>query len=108
MAYDAAILDLLREACADITTGERKMFGSHALMLDGHMLVAAWGDGWLARVGPGATEDALALGTEPFAPMGGKGMRGIVYADIDALEDEARREALLRMALDFVSALPLK
>ncbi|MEM9438331.1 MAG: TfoX/Sxy family protein [Pseudomonadota bacterium] len=108
MAYDTAILDLLREVCADITNGERKMFGSYTLMLDGHMLVSAWEDGWLARVGPDAMEAATALGTEPFAPMGGKGMKGIVYADVDALEDDEKRDALIGMALRFVGSLPPK
>ena len=107
MAYDPVILELLREACAPYTSTERKMFGSHALMLDGHMLVAAWQDGWLARVGPEATEEALALGTEPFAPAGNP-MKGIVLADMEALEDEEKREALLQMSLAVVTSLPPK
>ncbi|MEO0486681.1 MAG: TfoX/Sxy family protein [Pseudomonadota bacterium] len=107
MPYDPAILDMLRDACADWPTTERKMFGSHCLMLDGHMLVGAWHEGWLARVGPDGMAAALELGTEPFAPAG-RPMNGIVLADAEALENPDQRDDLIALALRFVSSLPPK
>ncbi|MEM1235481.1 MAG: TfoX/Sxy family protein [Pseudomonadota bacterium] len=108
MAHDAAILELLREYAGDIATGERKMFGAHALMLNGNMFLAAYGGDWHARVGPDGMAAAEALGAVPFAPKGGRGMKGIAAADMAMLEDEDIREKIIALAVSFVETLPPK
>src|SRR5688500_4932188 len=60
MAYDEDLADRIRAMIPDPDgVTERKMFGGHAFLLDGHMAVAASGqDGLMVRVDPEET-DAL-------------------------------------------------
>lgn len=64
--------------------------------------------GGMFRVGMEA--EARASSLEGVAPMEMRGRRmgGFVDADAGAIEDRARRGALLEMALEFVGGLPPK
>lgn len=98
----AALRDDLA-AAAGIT--ERRMFGAHMLLKDGHLLagVSARGQA-LFRVGPEGIATALALpGVKP-AIMGARVMKGFVA--LDAAAGAGLRRSLLAQALALVASLP--
>jgi len=83
MAYDEELAQRIRELLADEPdVTERRMFGGLAFLLDGHIAVAASGQGGLmARVDPQETERLLARPhTEPFV-MRGRELEGWVRVD---------------------------
>ncbi|WP_369959963.1 TfoX/Sxy family protein [Pseudomonas benzenivorans] len=95
MAYDEGLAERLREALqgqADIT--ERKMFGGMAFMVRGHMCVGILGDVLMARVGPGAYEQALALPHVRPMDFTGRPMRGYVFVDPPGIAEDADLAAL--------------
>jgi TfoX/Sxy family transcriptional regulator of competence genes len=109
MAYDEGLAQILRDALAE-TPGisERKMFGGLCFLLHGNMLCGTYRDRGMYRVGPDGEPAALGLPHVRPMQMTGRRMTGIVEADAAAVTDDALREALLRLALDFVGGLPAK
>lgn len=109
MAYDEGLADLLRHDLAD-TPGvtERRMFGGLCFLRDGHMLGGVHKGGGMFRVG--AANVAAALAIEGARPMDftGRPMKGFVDVSDEAMDDEASRLALLRLALEFTASLPPK
>lgn len=100
------ILARVRAALAGREVAEKKMFGGVTLMLDGNMLCCASKKGLMVRVGKEAEEKALRL---PHArPCDGAGHRmpGFVLIAPEGLERSLSTG--MRLALDFVSALPPK
>jgi len=86
---------------------EKRMFGGTGFMLKGNLLAAASGRGLLLRVGEAGAKAALrSKGVRPMV-MRGRTMRDYVYIDPSALTP-ASVAAGLRLALDFVVALPSK
>ncbi|WUD78600.1 TfoX/Sxy family protein [Streptomyces sp. NBC_00510] len=69
---------------------EKRMFGGLAFLYEGNVAVGVAGDQPMVRVGPDATEAALARpGTRPFESTG-RPMRGWVVVTASAVsEDEA-------------------
>ena len=109
MAYDEGLVEILRSDLADLAgISERRMFGGLCFMLDGNMLCGVHKGGGMFRVGKDAQGTALAI--EGAAPMAftGRPMGGMIDVTDAALADDARRAAWLRLALDFVGALPGK
>ena len=109
MAYDEGLYELLKDDLVDVTgLAEKKMFGGIAFMLNGNMLCGVHKDGAMYRVGKENEAQALALpGAEPMG-FTGRRMGGFIDAGPDAMADDAARAELLRLALDFVAALPAK
>ncbi|WP_371170962.1 TfoX/Sxy family protein [Aliiroseovarius sp. 2305UL8-7] len=109
MAYDQGLYQLMKDDLVDIDgLAEKKMFGGIAFMLNGNMLCGVHKDGAMYRVGKDNEASALAVpGAEPMA-FTGRRMGGFIDAGSDAMADDAARAELLRLALDFVSALPAK
>ena len=69
---------------------EKRMFGGLTFLLNGHILVGVKNDGRiLIKVGKEADNDA-ALARPGASQMmhGGKAMRGFVWVDPDAIEDD--------------------
>jgi hypothetical protein len=113
MAHDEGVAEILRADLSE-TSGitETPMFGGLCFLHRGNMLCGVYGASYgfaaMYRVGKANMADALAIpGT---APMGfsGRPMGGIVDAEADLVADDARRAALLGLALGFVTALPPK
>jgi TfoX/Sxy family transcriptional regulator of competence genes len=66
MAFDPELAERIRVVLAGVEgVTEKKMFGGLTFMLGGKMCCGIVGDRLMVRVGPSASEDALA---EPFAP----------------------------------------
>lgn len=108
MAYDTGLADLLREALGDLPFTEKAMFGGISFLLNGHMVCGVTKQGVILRVG--APNDAAALALTGISPMmfTGKPMSGFVEATDEAVCDDTRRDALVRLSLGFVQALPAK
>lgn len=109
MAYDEGQAQILRDAFGDLDgISERKMFGGLCFMLYGHMVAGVHAKGGMARVGKPA--EAQALEIEGVAPLSftGRKMGGMVDVSDDAFEDDARRTAILDLALAHARSLPPK
>ncbi len=109
MAYDEGLAEILRGDLADVPGfAERRMFGGLCFLLNGNMLCGVHSGGGMFRVGKG--NEAAAMAVEGAAPMAftGRRMGGMVDVTDDLLADDARRGAVMRLAMDFVGALPAK
>jgi TfoX/Sxy family transcriptional regulator of competence genes len=92
VVYDDALAQRLRELLEEDGATEKRMFGGLAFLVDGHLAVAASGQGGLMlRCHPDDTDLLVAEpGAQPFV-MRGKPMPGWLRVDLDA---EAPRERL--------------
>ncbi len=109
MAYDEGLAEILRGDLNDLPAiTEKKMFGGLCFMIQGNMLCGVHSGGGMFRVGKDNQAAALAIdGASPMA-FTGRPMGGLVDVTDDAMVDDVRRAALMRLALDFVGALPAK
>jgi TfoX/Sxy family transcriptional regulator of competence genes len=110
MAYDEDLADRLRVALSGEPVAEKKMFGGLAFLVNGHMTVAASGQGGiLARVDP---DDGDALLDQPGIEemrMGGRaGMRGWLRVDAEVVDDDAALRQWVTRSLAYVRTLPPK
>lgn len=107
MAYDESLAERVRERLHDAVVTEKKMFGGLAFMEHGNMTVGVLGDDLIARVGPEATDAALARpGTRVF-DFTGRPMRGWVVVAGDGLEDDALA-GWVEQARGYAATLPPK
>ena len=108
MTFDPGLAQTLRDALADLSVTERKMFGGLCFLLGGHMVCGVHKGGAMVRVGKDNYAQALAL--PGVAPMlfTGRPMAGMVDVSDAAAEDDATLDRLLSMALQTVRALPPK
>jgi TfoX/Sxy family transcriptional regulator of competence genes len=109
MAFDQGLAQRIREHLAG-TDGlsEKQMFGGISFLVDGNMCVGVIGDELIARVGPQATEAALARpGSRPF-DFSSRPMKGWITVAPDALEADEALAAWVDEALGFVRTLPPK
>jgi hypothetical protein len=107
MAYDEALAGRLRAHLAGHPgLTEQKMFGGLAFLVDGHLAVAASGQGGLLlRCDPADTDAWVAeRGLERFE-MRGKAMDGWLAVDPSAVDTEAALERFLEIGLASVAAL---
>ena len=108
MAWDEGLAQTLRDDLAGEPIREQKMFGGLCLLRDGNMLCGVYSEGAIFRVGKANMAAALAVpGTGPMRftsrPMG-----GIVVLSAENAADDARRGALMTLAMTFVKSLPPK
>ncbi len=109
MAYEEGLAELIRGDLADEPGfSEKKMFGGLCFLRYGHMVGGVVRDTGMFRVGK--TNEGAALAMPGVRPMmfTGRPMSGIVEADAEAVDDDARRGELLSLALTFVRTLPPK
>ena len=88
---------------------EKTMFGGLTFLLNGHILVGCKKDGRiLLSVGKEHADEALARpGTTPMMHRD-KPMRGFLWVDPDAIEDDDDLRDWVRMAERWVSQMPPK
>lgn len=109
MAYDEGLAERIRERLgADPGVTEKRMFGGIAFMHRGNMAVGVSGEDLMVRVGPDATDAALARpGTRVF-DMTGRPMRGwILVAGTAVAEDQVLTE-WIEEGRAFAATLPPK
>ncbi|MFJ6391117.1 TfoX/Sxy family protein [Streptomyces sp. NPDC091972] len=109
MAYDEGLAERIRHCLgAHPGVAERRMFGSITFLYRGNLAVGVTGDDLMVRIGPDATDAALARpGTRP-CDMTGRPMRGwVLVAGSAVTEDEALR-AWVDEGRAFAASLPPK
>ncbi len=110
MAYDEELAERVREVLAgEPGVAEKKMFGGLGFMLDGHMAVAAAGQGGLmVRVDPDDGHHLVDRDHVEPMEMRGRVMTGWLLVAAPALaDDDAMREWVGRGAA-YVRTLPAK
>lgn len=109
MAYDANLAQRVRALLGERdNVAEKKMFGGLAFLVDGHMAVAASGQGGLlVRCDPAATDDHLDHGAEPMV-MRGKPMSGWLRVPDDHVEDDASLTTWVQIGTSAAASQPPK
>ena len=108
MAYDDALAQRVRDWLQDEPgVSEKKMFGGLAFLTAGNMTVGVYGDDLIARIGPEATDDALAEPGVRCFDMTGRPMRGWVLVAGDGLTG-GELERWIGRARRYVDTLPPK
>jgi hypothetical protein len=110
VAYDAELADRIREIVStELGVTEKRMFGGLAFLVDGHMAVAAIGEGGLmVRVRPDHTEKLLHR--EHTAPMimSGREIKGWLRVGADGVRTMRQLRSWVRHGVDYAKALPPK
>jgi hypothetical protein len=109
MAYDEALAERVRQQlAAEPAVTEKAMFGGLAFLLDGKMAVGLSGDELMVRVGPNASDGALARPhTRPF-DMTGRPMKGWVLVEPDGVAGERDLAVWVARGVEFARSLPAK
>ena len=109
MAFDQGLAQRLREQLdGSGPVAERRMFGGLAFLVDGNMCVGVMGEELIARVGPEATDGALARPGSRLFDFTGRPMKGWVMVEPGALEADEVLAAWVQDALRYARTLPPK
>jgi hypothetical protein len=110
MGYDEDFAHHVREQLADqIGVTEKAMFGGLAFLVNGNMAVGLSGGGELmVRVGPDASDAALARPhTRPF-DMTGRPMKGWILVALEGVRTKRQLAAWVSRGVEFARTLPPK
>ena len=109
MAFDEILAERIRTCLARRKNVEaKKMFGGIGFLLNGNMLVGAWKDSLIARVGPDAYEDALLERHVKEFDITGRPMKGWVLVEPEGVQGDGQLTGWIEQALRFVGTLPAK
>ncbi len=109
MTYDEGLAERIRERLgADPGVTEKRMFGGIAFLYRGNMAVGVTGDDLMVRVGPDASEAALARPGARIFDMTGRPMRGWVVVAGEAVAEDEALGAWIDEGHAFAASLPPK
>jgi len=110
MAYDEDLADRIRALIPDPDgVTERKMFGGHAFLLDGHMAVAASGQGGLmVRVDPDETDTLVTEDGVARFEMRGRSLNGWLLVEPSAVGSDQQLKRWVDVGLTYAGSLPPK
>ena len=110
MAYDEDFAHRVREELGgERGVTEKAMFGGLAFLLHGNMAVGLSSGGELmVRVGPEATDDALARPHTRLFDMTGRPMKGWILVAPEGVTTKRQLGAWVRRGVDFARTLPPK
>jgi hypothetical protein len=110
MAYDEDFAHRVREQLADqVGVTEKAMFGGLAFLLNGNMAVGLSGGGELmVRVGPEATDEALARPHTRLFDMTGRPMKGWILVGPEGVRTKRQLGAWVNRGVEFARTLPPK
>ncbi len=108
MAFDPELAQILRDDLVGLDVVEKKMFGGLAFLWNGHMVCGLHKGGAMFRVGGGQMAAALAVPGVRKMMMATRPMSGMIDCPPEVASDEARRGALMALALAAVRDLPPK
>ncbi|WP_052552862.1 TfoX/Sxy family protein [Gemmata sp. SH-PL17] len=109
MAFDESLAARIRDALARRkNVEEKRMFGCDCFLLNGNLLVGAWKDSLIARLGPEEGEAALLEPHVRVFDITGKPMRNWVRIEPEGVEDDEQLAGWIERALKFVEMLPKK
>ncbi|MDH6514374.1 TfoX/Sxy family transcriptional regulator of competence genes [Streptomyces sp. SAI-135] len=107
MAYDEALAERVRQGLGtDPGVAERRMFGGIAFLYEGNMAVGVTGADLMVRVGPDATDAALARPGARLFDMTGRPMRGWVVVSGAAVTEDEALESWIDEGRAFAASLP--
>ena len=109
MAYDEDLAERVREQlAAEPAVTEKAMFGGLAFLLQGKMAVGLSGEELMVRVGPDASDDALARAhTRPF-DMTGRPMKGWILVAPEGVAGDRDLATWVARGVEFARSLPAK
>lgn len=88
---------------------EKTMFGGRTFLLNGHIVVGCKKDGCiLLSVGKDHNDEMLARTGATQMVHGAKPMRGFIWVDADAIEDDDDLRDWIETAQRWVAQMPLK
>jgi TfoX/Sxy family transcriptional regulator of competence genes len=110
MAYDEDLADRIRELVGgEQGLTEKKMFGGLAFLLNGHLAVAASGQGGvLVRVDPADIESLVARTDDEPMVMRGREMAGWLRVPTSAVATKRELTTWVRRGVRFARSLPPK
>ncbi|MFI6662469.1 TfoX/Sxy family protein [Streptomyces sp. NPDC050523] len=109
MAYDEGLAERIRERLGtDPGITEKRMFGGIAFLHRGNMAVGVTGDDLMVRVGPDATDEALARPGARAFDMTGRPMRGWVLVESSAVAEDKVLGEWIDEGDAFAASLPPK
>jgi hypothetical protein len=109
MAYDEDLANRIRELTAGEGIDEKRMFGGLAFLINGHMAVAASGQGGLmVRVPPADTAKLLERQhVEPMV-MAGRETRGWLRVAAAGVTTKRQLQSWVTRGVDYAKGLPPK
>jgi TfoX/Sxy family transcriptional regulator of competence genes len=110
MAYDTELAERIRELlAAERGVDEKQMFGGLGFLINGHMAVAASGQGGLlVRVPPEETDTLLDRAHVSPMVMAGREARGWLRVDSDGLKTKRQLQSWVARGVKHVHSLPPK
>jgi hypothetical protein len=87
---------------------EKKMFGGLVFLLHGNMLVGAWKDSLIVRLGQEQADEALREPHVKEFDITGRPMRNWVLVEPQGVEDDDQLNGWIQQAVKFVGKLPAK
>lgn len=110
MAYDDDLADRIRGALGDVPSViEKRMFGGLAFLVNGHLAVAASGQGGLMlRVDPHDLADLLAEQHTGPMVMRGREMEGWMRVEAGGLESDRDLQRWIDIGVTRAGSLPPK
>jgi TfoX/Sxy family transcriptional regulator of competence genes len=110
VAYDEQLADRIRELLAtERGVTETKMFGGLAILIGGHMAVAASGQGGLlVRSDPDQCDRLTARGAAAPMVMRGKPMAGWLRVEADAVRTKRQLARWVDVGVSHARSLPPK
>jgi len=110
VAYDTELVERIRELLSpERGVDEKRMFGGLAFLINGHMAVAASGQGGLlVRVPPDQTDKLLDRAHVSPMVMAGLEARGWLRVDSDGLKSKRQLLSWVVRGVNHVRTLPPK
>jgi TfoX/Sxy family transcriptional regulator of competence genes len=109
VAYDEELAQRVRDQLSDEpSVTEKAMFGGLAFLLDGNMAVGLSGDELMVRVGPDASDEALARPHTRVFDMTGRPMRGWILVAAEGVGSDDELAAWVERGATFARSLPPK
>ena len=108
MGYDVALAGRIRDLIGpDPELTEKKMFGSLAFLIRGHMAITASGQGGvLVHVGPARCDDLVATTSATVAVMRGREMPGWLRVAADRLATDDDLSPWVEIGIGHARSLP--
>ena len=109
MAFSEALVPRIRAALARKKgVEEKKMFGCICFLLNGNILVGAWKDSLIARLGPDEGEDAMLEPHVKAFNITGRPMKNWILVASEGVEDDDQLKGWIERAIRFVGKLAAK
>ena len=110
MAYDEVLADRIRaELAGQPDVSEKKMFGGLAFLVNGHMAVAASGQGGLlVRADPATSEPLVTGGDASPMVMRGRPMDGWLRVHPDRVRTDGQLSRWVELGTSYARSLPAK